>query len=63
MPAAACSHALSEGPLRIELQLQFAAQILPHELGVLADIGRDHLPDLLRLQQHAKAEIVDPAIV
>lgn len=63
MPAAACSHALSEGPLRIELQLQFAAQILPHEFGVLANIGRNPLSDLLRFQKHAEAEVVDAAIV
>nr|AFJ91502.1 3-oxoacid CoA-transferase, subunit A [Sinorhizobium meliloti] len=36
---------------------------MPHELGVLANIGRDHLSDLLRFQKHAKAEVVNAAIV
>ena len=60
---AAGAAALGQGALGIELDLQFAGQELLGEGLVLADIGRDHLPDLARLQQHAQADIVDAGIV
>ena len=60
---AAGAAALGERALGIELDLQLAGQELPGEGLVLADIGRDHLPDLARLQQHAQADIVDAGIV
>ena len=60
---AAGAEALGQGALGIELDLQFAGQELLGEGLVLADIGRDHLPDLPGLQQHAQADIVDAGIV
>ncbi|ESY12779.1 hypothetical protein X751_29670 [Mesorhizobium sp. LNJC395A00] len=48
--SAARTHPLGQRPLRVELKLHLAAQVLPHELGILADIRRNHLPDLPRLQ-------------
>ena len=39
------------------------AQELALELLVLADVGRDHLADLARPEQHADAEIVDAGVV
>ena len=60
---AAGADALGQRALRVELDLQFAGEILLGERLVLADIGRDHLLDLPRLQQHAEAHAVDAAIV
>src|SRR5690606_6937067 len=57
------AQALGQGTLRVELQLQFAGQILPLELLVLAHIGRNHLADLPGFQQLAEAETVDAGIV
>ena len=54
---------LRQRSLRREFQFQFAGEILPLEFLVLADIGRDHLLDLARLEQHAEAEAVDAGIV
>jgi hypothetical protein len=57
-------HAISvPAPLRVELDLQFTGEVLLGEQLVLADIGRDHLPDLLRLDQDAEANAVDPRTV
>ncbi len=61
--AAARPHPFGQGALRVELQLQLARQVLAHELGVLSDIGGDHLLHLPRLQQDADAEIVDARVV
>ena len=60
---AASAHPLGQRALRVELKLQLAGQILPHEFGVLADIGRDHLLHLPRLKQLPDAEPVDAGIV
>jgi len=49
--------------LRGELHFQFAAEQLALELGVLADVGGDHLADLPVLEQHAQAKAVDAAVV
>ena len=46
---AAGAHALGQRALRVEFELEFARQVLAHELGVLADVGRDHLLDLPRV--------------
>ncbi len=55
--------ALGERPLRAELDLQLARQILALELLVLADVARDHLGDLPRAEQLAEPFAVDPGIV
>jgi hypothetical protein len=49
--------------LRVEFKLQLARQVLPHEFGILAHEGGDHLPDLTALQQDAEAEAVDARVV
>ena len=54
---AASAHALREGALRIEFQLQLARQVLTHEFRVLAHVGRHHLLDLFGLQQDANAYV------
>src|SRR5690606_18888265 len=46
-----------------ELELEFARQVLPLELLVLADVRRDHLAHLSRLEQLAEAETVDAGVV
>ena len=60
---AAGADALGQRALRVELDLQFAGEKLLGEGLVLAHIGRDHLLDLARVQQHAEALAVDAAIV
>ena len=60
---AAGTDALGQRALRVELKLKLAAEILLLEQLVLADIGRDHLPDLPGLQQHPQAEAVGAGIV
>ena len=60
---AAGAHAFGQGALRVELDLEFSAQVLPHEFVVLAHVGGHHLPDLVRVEQFAEAETVDTAIV
>src|SRR5258708_14768854 len=60
---AARAHPLGERALGAEFHLELAGEILPLELLVLADIGRDHLRHLPRAQQLAEAFIVDPGIV
>ena len=61
--SAARAAALRQGPLRAELDLQFAGQILPLEFLILADIRTDHLLDLAGAQQLAEALAIDPGIV
>ena len=63
MPGAAGTHALGQRSLRVELDLDLASQILPRELLVLADIGADHLPDHVAVEQLAEPPAVDAAIV
>jgi hypothetical protein len=60
---AAGAQLLGQRALRREVQLEFAGQVLALELLVLADVRRDHLLDLARLQQLAQAEVVDPGVV
>ena len=55
--------ALGQRPLRVELDLDLAGQVLARELLVLADIGADHLPDHVPVEQLAQPPAVDPAIV
>ena len=57
------AHPLGERALRHQFDLELAAQELPLEFLVLADVGRDHLPDLPRPQQDAGAEIVHAGVV
>ncbi|QFT75834.1 hypothetical protein FIU92_22500 (plasmid) [Ruegeria sp. THAF33] len=59
----ASAHALGQRALRVKFQLQFSAQILAHELGILADVGRHHLLDLAGGQELAEAEVIDARIV
>ncbi len=49
--------------LRIEFEFQFPGEELLGEQLVLADIGRDHLPDLPGLEQPAQSDAVDPGII
>ena len=60
---AAGADALGQRALRVEFELQLAGEVLLREQLVLADIGRDHLLDLPRLQQPAEADAVDAGIV
>jgi len=49
--------------LWVEFEFQLARQILAHEFGIFADIGRDHLFHLPRLQQDAYSEIIHTRVV
>ena len=60
---AAGAQALGQRALRIELELELAGQVLALEFLVLADVGRNHLPDLARGQQQAEAEAIDAGVV
>src|SRR5690606_34127972 len=62
-PGAAGADALGQRALRRQLDLELPAQVLPLELLVLADVRRDHLPDLAVLEQEPEPEVVDPAVV
>ena len=57
------AHALGQGALRVEFEFQLARQVLAHELGVLADVGGQHLADLAGVEQLAQPEAVDAAVV
>jgi hypothetical protein len=50
-------------PCGIKFHLQFTAQHLAFELGVLTHVAADHLLDLPRLQQKAQPEVVHTGIV
>src|SRR5512140_3399683 len=54
-------HPLRQRPLRAELELELSREELALELGVLADVRRQHLPDHLLPQEDAEAEVVAPA--
>ena len=60
---AAGADALGQRALRIEFELELAREIEAGEDLVLADVARDHLPDLPGLEQHAEANPVDAGIV
>ena len=60
---AAGADTFGQRPLRVQLQLQFARQILAFEQLVLAHIGRNHLPHLPAFQQHPQAKAVGAGIV
>ena len=60
---AAGADPLGQRALRIELHLDLTRQILARELLVLADVGADHLPDRVSVQEHAQSPAVDTAIV
>ena len=60
---AAGADALGQRALRIEFEFELAREIEVGEGLVLADIGRDHLPDLPALQQDAEADAVDAGVV
>ena len=60
---AAGAQPLGERALRRELELELAGQVLALELLVLADVARDHLLDLPRLEQLAEAEAIDAGVV
>jgi hypothetical protein len=62
-PCPTRAHALGQGALGAELHFQLACEILAFELLVLADVGRDHLADLLGAQQLADALGVDAGVV
>src|SRR5690606_23320483 len=62
-PCAAGSKLLGKGALRSELDLELSREELALELGVLADIGRDHLPDLPPFEEQPESEVVDAAVV
>ena len=62
-PGAARADALGEGALRVELDLERAVEEHLLEDLVLADVGRDHLPDLAVLQQERDPEVVDARVV
>src|SRR5262249_58289360 len=60
---AARPNTLGERSLGVELDLQFARKILLREGLVLPDVGRDHLFDLLGVEQKPEAHPVDAALV
>ena len=62
-PRAARAQLLRQRSLRDQLQLELAREHLPLELLVLADIRRDHLLHLPRLQQQTHAETIHARIV
>ena len=60
---AARADALGQRALRVELELELARQIEVGENLVLADVARDHLPDLAGLEQDAEPDAVDAGVV
>src|SRR6185312_12295439 len=60
---AAGAHAFGERALRGELDLDLARKKLALELGILADVARDHLADLAGLEQQAQAPAVHAGVV
>ena len=55
--------AFGERALRVELEREFAREILPLEGLVFPDVRADHLGDLAGLKQQSQPEIVHPGIV
>ena len=62
-PRAPGADALGERALRIEFELELARKIEIGEDLVLADVARDHLPDLAGFEQDSKADPVDAGVV
>src|SRR5688572_11485788 len=62
-PRAARAHPFGESPLWCELHFELAGEKLALELRVLADVRRDHLADLPRLEEEAEAPVVDAGVV
>ena len=62
-PATAGAQPLGQRALRGEFDGQFAGQVLPSELLVLSDVGRDDSGDPACLQQQAEPGAVDAAVV
>src|SRR3546814_12833588 len=62
-PRAAGAQALGKRALGIELKLKLASQELAPELLLLANVGRNHPPDLARTHPLAAAEAVDAGVV
>ena len=62
-PRAARAHPLGQRALRGQLDLELAGEVLPRELLVLPDVGRDHPPQPLLGQQPAQPPVVDTAVV
>jgi hypothetical protein len=60
---AAGAQPLGQRSLRIQLDFDFAAEHLPLEQFIFPHVGRDHLADLMRLQQQARAEIRDASVI
>src|SRR5690242_15661730 len=60
---AAGADALGQRALRVELDLQFAGEILLGEQLVLAHVRGDHLLDLLALEQQPETGAIDAGIV
>ena len=50
-------------PLWRELQFEFISHELAFELGILAHVGTDHLPDLSSLQKEAQAPVINTSVV
>ena len=61
--SAARSHALGERALRHKLDFERAVKVLLGEQLVLADVRREHLRDLLVLEQQPEAFAVDAHVV
>jgi hypothetical protein len=55
--------ALGERPLRVELDLELAREILLREGLVLADVRRDHLPNLPGVEEEPEPGVVDAGVV
>src|SRR5438477_5187766 len=55
--------ALRQRALRIQLNFELAAEELPLEFLVLADVARDHLAHLARLQEHSQPLVGRSAVV
>ena len=62
-PCPSGADALGQSALRREFKLQLAGEELLREQFVLADIRRNHLLDLPRLEQPAQSDPVDTSIV
>lgn len=60
---ASCAQSLGQCALGCELELEFAGHKLPLELGVFANVTRDHLAYLPGFQEQSKPPIVDAGVI